>query len=262
MSDAIFTPDGDAYVPSGHARGPWDAGQLHGGAPCALLAREVQALAPEMRIARLTFEFLGPVPLSACTVRAAIARPGRRFQLAEAELEAGGRVALRARAVLLRRGDVPVPEVARPKAEVFVAPGDGVTADPWGPGAGDGFHRTGMEIRFAAGSVAEVGPSTAWFRLAFPLVAGEDDVVPVARAVAAADFGNGISRVLDFATHLFVNTDLTVHLLRDPVGPWVLLDARTEIDASGAGLATSRLHDERGPIGYAHQTLYVDARDI
>ena len=33
MSEAVFTPEGDAFVPTGHARGPWDPGQLHGGAP-------------------------------------------------------------------------------------------------------------------------------------------------------------------------------------------------------------------------------------
>lgn len=260
MTAAIYTPDGGTYVPSGHARGPWDPGQQHGGAPCALLAGEVQALSPDMRVARVTYEFLGPVPLEPCTVRARVVRPGRRFQLAEAELEAGGRVALKARAVLLRRGDVAVPPVARASGHAFAPPAEGRLADPWGPDADDGFHRTGMEIRFVDGSIAEVGPATAWFRLAFPLIAGEEDVVPVARAVAAADFGNGASRVLAFAEHLFVNTDLTVHLLRDPVGPWVLLDARTEIDPSGAGLASSRLYDLDGPIGHAHQTLYVDAR--
>ena len=53
--------------------------------------------------------------------------------------------------------------------------------------------------------------------------------------MAAADFGNGVSRVLDFDRHLFVNTDLTVHLHREPVGEWVLLDARTVADPAGRG---------------------------
>lgn len=48
-----------------------------------------------------------------------------------------------------------------------------------------------------------------------------EETTAAGRAIAAADFANGISHVLDFRTHLFVNTDLTVTLLRDPVGPWV-----------------------------------------
>jgi hypothetical protein len=82
----------------------------------------------------------------------------------------------------------------------------------------------------------------------------------LARALVAADFGNGVSRVLDFESHLFVNTDLTVHLHREPAGEWVLLDARTRVEEAGTGLAWSALSDERGPIGIAAQSLFVAAR--
>ena len=37
------------------------------------------------------------------------------------------------------------------------------------------------------------------------------------RTAAAADFGNGVSRILDFETHVFINPDLTVSLSRVPV---------------------------------------------
>jgi hypothetical protein len=115
-----------------------------------------------------------------------------------------------------------------------------------------------MDIRFAGGTDYGTGPALAWFRLAHPLVAGEAPS-PLQRVVAAADFGNGVSRVLDFDRHLFVNTDLTVHLHRDAVGEWVLIDAATVADPVGAGLASSRIHDEGGAIGLAAQTLFVDA---
>ena len=65
----IFGRDGDAFVPTGHAVGPWDPGQMHGGAPAALLVRALEALAPEMQLARLTVEFLGTVPLEPVTRR-------------------------------------------------------------------------------------------------------------------------------------------------------------------------------------------------
>ena len=77
---------------------------------------------------------------------------------------------------------------------------------------------------------------------------------------AAADFGNGVSRILDFQRHLFVNTDLSIHLSREPTGEWVLLDARTRIEPDGAGLAASTLYDERGPIGLSAQSLFVAER--
>ncbi|HEY4099125.1 MAG TPA: hypothetical protein VGM33_26605, partial [Baekduia sp.] len=65
---------------------------------------------------------------------------------------------------------------------------------------------------------------------------------------------------LDFRTHLFVNTDLTVHLHREPEGAWIALDARTDLDPSGAGQATSVLRDERGRLGVGAQSLFVDER--
>ncbi len=260
---AIFTRDGDAFVPTGHAVGPWDPAQLHGGAPAALLARELRALAPELQLARCSYEFLGPVPLAPLEVTAAVLKPGKRFVLAEARLSAAGRPVLLARAVLLRRGEpLDLPNGADwPDGLPCGGPEQSVALPSVGrSGPGDeGFHLTGMEIRYGGGTRFGGGRSLGWFRLAGPLVAGEETGA-AERAVAAADFGNGISHVLDFRTHLFVNTDLTVTLLRDPEGPWVLLDARTRIDPAGIGWASSTLHDQRGPLGFAQQTLFVQAR--
>ena len=56
--------------------------------------------------------------------------------------------------------------------------------------------------------------------------------------LVAADSGNGVSAALDWREHLFINTDLTVHLLRPPEGEWVCLDAVTYVD--GVGLPTPR----------------------
>ncbi|MCW2957662.1 MAG: hypothetical protein JWP18_465, partial [Solirubrobacterales bacterium] len=123
----------------------------------------------------------------------------------------------------------------------------------------EGMHRTGMEIRYLSGSVAENGPALVWLSLVRDLV-DDEPPCPVARVCTAADFGNGVSHVVGFGTHVFVNTDLTITLLREPVGPWVLLDARSHIDPAGVGWAVSALHDEQGPIGQAQQTLFVRSR--
>ena len=255
----IFGREGDAYVPTGHAVGPWDPGQLHGGGPSALLAREVERLAPGMHLTRLTVEFLGAVPLAPVRVRAEIVKSGRRFQLAEAALSVEGRDVLRARAVLLRSSEpLDVPGGA-PPVPLEHGPQDGEPAVWPSRGGEQGFHLTGMEIRFTGSSFGETGPAVAWFRLAHPLVEGEEPS-PVQRAVAAADFGNGVSRELDWSQWLFINTDLSVHLHRPPHGDWVAIDAHTVIDPAGIGVASSVLHDERGAIGAAHQSLFVGAR--
>jgi hypothetical protein len=264
MSEPIFRRDGDLYVPTGHARGPWDAGSLHGGAPAALLAQaiaEAEPAAAGMAVARLTYEFLGPVPLAPLQVRAEVTRPGRRFQLAEGELSADGQPVVRVRAVRLRRAHIALPPEAVDAGDGLPGPEDavpsGYPARPEEPA--QGFHRTGMEIRFAGGTDFGPGAALAWFRLARPLVDAQPPSA-LARVVAAADFGNGVSRLLDFSAWLFVNTDLTVHLHREPEGEWVLLDARTRLDARGIGFAASTLHDEHGPLGVAAQSLFVEPR--
>jgi hypothetical protein len=261
VTDAVFTPDGDAFVPSIHARGPWDGGSMHGGAPAALLARTIERLgtpAP-MRCVRVAVEFPGAVPLAPVVASARVTRPGKRLALVEASLhlaEDPGKEVLRARGTLLRIGDVALPPTpAEPRVP---GPEAGTSAHWAGGDESAGFHLTAMELRFARGDWGH-GPALGWFRLRMPLVAGEEPT-PFQRAVAFADFGNGLSRALDFHTHLFVNTDLTVHLHREPVGEWVALDARTDLDGTGVGQATSVLHDEQGRIGIGAQSLFVDAR--
>ncbi len=78
--------------------------------------------------------------------------------------------------------------------------------------------------------------------------------------LAAADFGNGVSRLTDFDTTLFINPDLTVHLHRLPVGEWVCLDAVSRLEGHGVGLAESALWDEAGPLGRSLQSLLVEPR--
>jgi hypothetical protein len=77
--------------------------------------------------------------------------------------------------------------------------------------------------------------------------------------LAAADSGNGISASLDYRRWRFINPDLTVYLMRPPVGEWVALEASTAA-AAGVGLADTTLHDEQGPIGRSVQALFVDRR--
>jgi len=60
--------------------------------------------------------------------------------------------------------------------------------------------------------------------------------------------GNGISAALDIRHYSFVNCDLTIHLLRRPVGEWICLQARSAYGGNGSGLAESALYDETGLI--------------
>ena len=77
--------------------------------------------------------------------------------------------------------------------------------------------------------------------------------------LVAADSGNGLSAELDIGWY-FINPELTVHLHREPVGEWVCVDAATTVTPGGAGLATTTLSDEAGPVGVGAQSLLVGPR--
>ncbi|WP_351229947.1 thioesterase family protein [Streptomyces sp. NPDC002133] len=249
------------FVSTEHTRGPWDAGSQHAGPPAALLGRSLDerpGARTDMRLARVTYEIVRPVPIRPLEITTTVLRSGRSVELVEATLAPEGETApvMFARALRIRTLEEPGPAVA----DGPQTPSPGETADtpffgvPWDVG-----YHTSMDTRFTEGAFREQGPGTCWMRMRMPLVAGEE-IRPLDRVLVAADSGNGISNVLDFSRHVFVNADLTVHLHRHPVGEWVCVEARTSVDPAGIGLADSQLHDEKGPIGRSAQSLFIAPR--
>lgn len=258
MPNAYFLRRGDAFESTELTRGPWDPRLQHAGPAAALLAGAVEAHSDAlgMVVARLTFELFRPLPVGgAFQVSIAAGRSGRKVRGLEATLLNESRPAVRATALLMRRADVPVGEIALPVPIPAVA-----DAEPWQfPFFSDpvGYH-TSMEGRRAAGEFGS-GHMAVWFRMKCSVVAGEEST-PLQRLAAAADSGNGISVALDLRRYTFVNPDLTIALLRQPVGEWFALDARTLAADEGVGLADTRYWDERGVLGRGVQTLLVEPR--
>ena len=258
MSEALYIPDGDVFLPTELTRGPWDPMSQHGGAPAALIARAVEQLEASgpMQLARLTIEIVRPVPLLPLKVTAVVTRPGRKVQVSDVVMEAEGVEVCRARAVRIRRGDVAVPTEAAPGLPP-PAPEEGQPVRLEFRREQTAFHTDGMEFIQVDGDVNTPGPATVWLRLRVPVVAGEEPT-GVQRAVAAADFGNGVSWVMPMDRYLFINTDLTVQLLREPQGEWICLDAVTVADPGGVGSTEAALSDTLGRVGRSLQTLFVD----
>ena len=101
MSESIFRAEGGRFVPTEHARGPWDPRALHGGAPAALMSAAFERVEPgsELRIARLGFELLRPVPFAPLSLSTQIVRAGRRVQELAGELQRGEQLICRASAL-------------------------------------------------------------------------------------------------------------------------------------------------------------------
>jgi hypothetical protein len=121
----------------------------------------------------------------------------------------------------------------------------------WGSG-----YLDAMEWRALAGHLGKPGPATVWARQRVDLVAGER-ATGLQRLFVVADSGNGVSSRMDPHEWLFINSELTVHLYREPAGDWIALDATTAIGPDGVGTAFSVLHDLEGPVGRGAQALLI-----
>ncbi len=274
---ALFERSGsDGWTATELARGPWDPRHCHGGPVAALLARAVEHadrvaesgadIAIDWQIARLTVELTRPVPVGVpLTLTTQVERPGRKVSLVAAILSDGDAEVARARSLRIRTVDVELPpDTVQPVADPPGLPGEGRTIRSlWGTEGGIAFHTHACEHRFVEGGWEEPGPVAVWIRITKPVVEGEPPS-GVQRAVAAADYGNGVSRGLDAERFLFINPDLTVHLVREPVGEWIGMRTASYygIDnrSAGAGMAESALYDARGRLGRSVQSLFVDPR--
>jgi len=58
-----------------------------------------------------------------------------------------------------------------------------------------------------------------------------------------------------------INADLSVSVYRPLEGEWVGMDCVSIYERSGVGLADTRLHDARGPLGRALQSLIIETRE-
>jgi len=257
-SSAYVALDAHRYQPSELTRGPWDPGHQHGGPPVALAGREIARAAGALgmnHLARLTANLLRPVPIAPLRIELATDYAGRNVAHFSARIYAQEREVARFTAVAQREHEIELPAHALPPAPRPFADIE-PTVFPHRAGV-VGYHDL-VELRVAEGTLTR-GPCATWFRLRHPLVAGEAPG-PLERVAVAADSGNGISALLDFKRYLFVNSDLTINLLRPAQGEWICIDARTLLGPAGGGIAEARIFDGAGLIGRSTQSLHVRAR--
>lgn len=253
MTEAYFEPLGtddgwEVFRATPHTVSAWGPDLQHGAPPSAILTRAMDRLdmSEETRIARVAVDLLGPVPLGELRTRARVTRPGRRIQLVESELEAGGRIVARASAWRMLVSDTTDAEqtLDQPR-ELPGADRNSDFFDRWTSGYIDSLEIRGAE------------DGTVWARPTMPLVAGED-TTDIEHVMCVADIANGVGAVLEPHEWRFLNTDVVTHLHRRPVGQWIGVSAQASIGPDGVGATSGTLFDEVGAIGHTLQALLVE----
>ena len=240
-SQPFFTRDGDAFIPTSIASGPWNADSLHGRVIVGLLAFAIEGRhgADDFVPARLTVDMFRLPAMAPTEVRTKLVRDGRRFRLVEAEFVSGGVSVARATCQLLRKTENAKGKVWSPPNWEVPLPAD--IPAPTNPGNGKWSSRP------IVGATGDLGPRRLWMSEVRELV--EDvPLTPFMRAALAADFASPFANAGDQGLG-YINTDVTLYLHRLPVKEWIGFDAVKHHATDGIAIGECYLYDQEGPIG-------------
>ncbi|MBI3227906.1 MAG: thioesterase family protein [Mycolicibacterium cosmeticum] len=246
--------DDTTFQATDHTGGAWNTSEQHIAPSLGLLAHAVECdrdarRTDGLRVARISYDILGTVPVGVVDVAVRVLRPGRSIELVEATLRHAERPVLVLRAWLMQSF-----ETASLAATSFASmpPADDMPA--WDPSSiwPGGFIASAQVRRIEQ----HPGRAAAWVRTDVRLLKGEA-VSSTARAIGLLDISNGLAVRMNPADVAFPNIDLTAHLFAEPAGEWLGFDTTVSVSATGTGLTHSVIHDETGPIGVSSQMLTV-----
>lgn len=255
MSDAFYQQvDEGRFESSALTAGPWSAESQHAGPPSALLARALERFenTPDTRLARLSVDVLGPVPIAPLDIEVRTLRPGRSVELLEATASVDGRPALVARGWRMRRTPEDFPTVGTHDVPQVTATRE---RGPMMSYAHQDGYLSVVDFSFESGGGDELGPAEAWGRARIDLVAGER-MTGWQHTVVVTDSASGVAMGSDPLIHPAINCDLLVSLHREPEPGWVHLSSETIGGPAHGVLTDTLLSDDRGRIGRCVQNLY------
>jgi acyl-coenzyme A thioesterase PaaI-like protein len=246
----LFDVVDGAYVPTPLAAGPWDKRLQNGVAINALVAHAAeQVLSPvPMVTCRLVTDIMRPSRMAPVVTKVDVLREGGKLQLLQIDLVQDDVVTTRASVLRVRDGQSPATE--------FTVHAVGSSDLPSLNGSRSALAPIN-ETRLEAGGITVLGPGVVWTRMTGDITPGVP-ISPFVQIAMAADFGSGTSSYVDWREWSFANVDISLFLTRMPVGQWVRVDAKTESAGNGIAIVDTRLSDEFGELGHAHQTLFVE----
>jgi hypothetical protein len=241
----FFTRDGDYYIPTQVANGPWDPKSLHGRVIIGLLGYVIEQRhgGDDFVPARLTVDmFRLPNIMTPIEIRTKLIRDGLRIRIVEAEFVSGGVAMARASCQLLRRTENPQGRVWSPPN--WDAPLPASIPPPTDPKLG--MHGKWI-TRPIVGAMGSLGPRRLWMSEVRDLVEGTP-LTPFVRVAVAADFASPFANAGDDGLG-FINSDVTLYLHRLPVTEWIGFEVVNHHATDGIAIGECWLYDEQGPIG-------------
>lgn len=250
MSQHYFTRTGEnTFAPTIHCEGAWSPEDYHFASLAGLVVHVAERSRPAgdtKKLARVSYDILGRLPLAEATVEVETLRPGRKIELVQVTVKLAGRDAIIARIWYLEAWDTSA--VADAFSQTFPLPDDCVDqgfSTAWG----GGYIRQLIGRKVAG---LPEGEFFTWFTSPAALV-DSDERIPLAEYFSRIDTANGITAKHSPEQWAFPNVDLTVHMYRHPEGEWTGLEATNTWGPSGTGVTSTTLHDLSGPLGRAEQ---------
>ena len=245
------------YQPTKHAQGAWNEHEQHMAPATGVLTAELNGYAPQdnMRIARISLDILGLIPLDYFTITTRCIRPGKTIELIEAVMSSRGRDAIIARAWRLMTQDTS--EIAGIEDQQSAHKPEDLSAWDGMKGWPGGFIES---VRLVTDTQRRPGRGMIWITNDVEMVEGipTDDLVHLLGMVDTANgvvprVGLGLSKL----EWMFPNTDLQIHMHRAPRGRWLGIEAVQQYGDDGIGLTSAILHDTQGPFGRSEQILTI-----
>jgi acyl-coenzyme A thioesterase PaaI-like protein len=257
MPGGLFAPVESSVVPSTLTRGPWAHGVMHGGAVCGLLGWivETRLARPDLVCTRLTVEILSGVPPETLELSSEVVKKGRRTAVVDGAIHHGGRMVARASSQWLASSKDGVEGALEDESRIAGLPtaraNPAAHADFEYPRPG--FNADAVDLRVIEGSTEESGPGRMWIRLDHPLIEGEE-TSPLQTIATLSDLGAAVGWIESSDGGSFINTDVTLQLLRRPQGQWFLFDSCSEESSEGLACTRSTISDREGHLGWVLQS--------
>lgn len=245
------------YQPTEHAQGAWNEHEQHMAPATGVLTAELSQFAPQdnMRIARISLDILGLIPLDDFTITTRCIRPGKTIELIESVMSSRGRDCIIARAWRLMTQDTS--SIAG--LEDAQAPHQPKDLPAWDDMKGwpGGFINS---VHLVAEADRRSGKGMVWITNELDMIAGKP-TTDLVHLLGLVDTANGVVPRLGLgladAEWMFPNTDLQIHMHRLPQGRWLGIEAVQQYGADGIGVTSAVLHDVHGPFGRSEQILTI-----